>query len=246
MDTTGAQSEDVGDVSQGPPLMIGVRRISATGSRCSLFTLGSAQPLNLSLDLYERTQPVEVGSADGWCAQDGPLLNYAVRDRSADSGCCTSDYFSCLVDGYPGGSCRDQPLETAHLDQPDAFHPGCFQFTGCNELLHPSTPESQRVARLTRRDTHPHRFSSHRSGRNAHLTCDGSDRAARVPRLRPVEPPNGQVVVIELCHWLFSALDPDALALVIMAWNAHRRGAMRSKLQMPKGGLTPENFPEPR
>lgn len=38
----------------------------------------------------------------------------------------------------------------------------------------------------------------------------------------------------------------DALALVIYAWNAFRAGETRSKLQMPKGGLTPENFPEPR
>ena len=94
--------------------------------------------------------------------------------------------------------------------------------------------------------------------------------------------------VIGLCHFLFSAIDPDAadwflaraadgdglakddpiaalrnrivrmrvgggrvneteaLALVIYAWNAFRAGETRSKLQMPKGGLTPENFPEPR
>lgn len=40
--------------------------------------------------------------------------------------------------------------------------------------------------------------------------------------------------------------ETDALALVIYAWNAHRAGEARTKLQMPKGGLTPENFPEPR
>jgi hypothetical protein len=40
--------------------------------------------------------------------------------------------------------------------------------------------------------------------------------------------------------------ETDALALVIMAWNTHRAGERRSKLQMPRGGLTPENFPEPR
>ena len=40
--------------------------------------------------------------------------------------------------------------------------------------------------------------------------------------------------------------DTDALALVIMAWNAHRAGETRTKLQLPRGGLTPENFPEPR
>lgn len=40
--------------------------------------------------------------------------------------------------------------------------------------------------------------------------------------------------------------ETEALALVIYAWNAHRRGETRNKLQMPKGGLTPENFPEPR
>lgn len=40
--------------------------------------------------------------------------------------------------------------------------------------------------------------------------------------------------------------ETEALALVIYAWNAHRAGETRTKLQMPKGGLTPENFPEPR
>ena len=40
--------------------------------------------------------------------------------------------------------------------------------------------------------------------------------------------------------------ETEALALVIYAWNAHRAGGTRSKLQMPKGGLTPENFPVPR
>lgn len=40
--------------------------------------------------------------------------------------------------------------------------------------------------------------------------------------------------------------ETEALALMILAWNAHRAGGSRSKLQMPKGGLTPENFPEPR
>jgi hypothetical protein len=40
--------------------------------------------------------------------------------------------------------------------------------------------------------------------------------------------------------------ETEALALVILAWNAYRAGGSRSKLQMPKGGLTPENFPEPR
>lgn len=40
--------------------------------------------------------------------------------------------------------------------------------------------------------------------------------------------------------------ETEALALTIYAWNAHRSGETRSKLQMPKGGLTAENFPEPR
>jgi hypothetical protein len=33
--------------------------------------------------------------------------------------------------------------------------------------------------------------------------------------------------------------ETEALALMILAWNAHRAGGTRSKLQMPKGGLTP-------
>jgi len=40
--------------------------------------------------------------------------------------------------------------------------------------------------------------------------------------------------------------ETDALPLAINAWNAHRAGERRSKLQLPKGGRTPENFPEPR
>lgn len=40
--------------------------------------------------------------------------------------------------------------------------------------------------------------------------------------------------------------ETEALALAIHAWNAHRAGETRTKLQLPRGGLTPENFPEPR
>lgn len=40
--------------------------------------------------------------------------------------------------------------------------------------------------------------------------------------------------------------ETEALALMVLAWNAHRAGGSRSKLQMPKGGLTPDNFPEPK
>lgn len=40
--------------------------------------------------------------------------------------------------------------------------------------------------------------------------------------------------------------ETEALALVILAWNARRAGETRSKLQLPRGGLTSENFPEPR
>lgn len=40
--------------------------------------------------------------------------------------------------------------------------------------------------------------------------------------------------------------ETEALALVVMAWNARRAGETRSKLQLPRGGLTSENFPEPR
>ncbi|MEI5672988.1 MULTISPECIES: hypothetical protein [unclassified Nocardioides] len=36
------------------------------------------------------------------------------------------------------------------------------------------------------------------------------------------------------------------LALTIRAWNAHRSGQSRAKLQLPAGGLTNENFPLPK
>ncbi|MEV7428337.1 hypothetical protein AB0N29_01850 [Nocardioides sp. NPDC092400] len=40
--------------------------------------------------------------------------------------------------------------------------------------------------------------------------------------------------------------ETEGLALTIRAWNAHRPGEQRTKLQMPKGGLANENFPIPR
>ena len=40
--------------------------------------------------------------------------------------------------------------------------------------------------------------------------------------------------------------ETDALALAINAWNAKRAGETRTKLQLPRGGLTPENFPVAR
>lgn len=40
--------------------------------------------------------------------------------------------------------------------------------------------------------------------------------------------------------------ETTGLALTIRAWNAHRDGKERAKLQLPAGGLTNENFPEPR
>lgn len=40
--------------------------------------------------------------------------------------------------------------------------------------------------------------------------------------------------------------ETEGLALTIRAWNAHRSGTPRTKLQMPKGGLTNENFPLPQ
>jgi hypothetical protein len=38
----------------------------------------------------------------------------------------------------------------------------------------------------------------------------------------------------------------EYIALVIYAWNAHRKGEKRNKLQFPKGGLSNDNFPMPR
>jgi hypothetical protein len=40
--------------------------------------------------------------------------------------------------------------------------------------------------------------------------------------------------------------ETEAIALLVMAWNARRAGERRTKLQLPRGGLTAENFPEPR
>lgn len=39
--------------------------------------------------------------------------------------------------------------------------------------------------------------------------------------------------------------ESQMLALVINAWNAHRRGEKRQRIQDPKGGLTSKNFPMP-
>ncbi len=38
----------------------------------------------------------------------------------------------------------------------------------------------------------------------------------------------------------------DGLGLIIHAWNLHRDGRRVSKVQGPRGGFTPENFPAPR
>lgn len=38
----------------------------------------------------------------------------------------------------------------------------------------------------------------------------------------------------------------EQLALLIIAWNASREARDIHRLQLPKGGLTPKNFPEPR
>ncbi|RLV49008.1 hypothetical protein D9V37_10515 [Nocardioides mangrovicus] len=40
--------------------------------------------------------------------------------------------------------------------------------------------------------------------------------------------------------------ETEAVALTIVAWNVYRTGGTRSKLQLPKGGLTAKNYPEPR
>lgn len=40
--------------------------------------------------------------------------------------------------------------------------------------------------------------------------------------------------------------ETEQLALIILAWNAFREDREMSRLQLPKGGLTPKNFPEPK
>ena len=40
--------------------------------------------------------------------------------------------------------------------------------------------------------------------------------------------------------------EQEQLALIIIAWNAWREDKELSRLQLPKGGLTPKNFPEPK
>lgn len=40
--------------------------------------------------------------------------------------------------------------------------------------------------------------------------------------------------------------DQEQLALMILAWNAWREDRELTRLQLPKGGLTPKNFPEPK
>jgi hypothetical protein len=40
--------------------------------------------------------------------------------------------------------------------------------------------------------------------------------------------------------------EQEQLALMILAWNAWREDRELSRMQLPKGGLTPRNFPEPK
>lgn len=39
--------------------------------------------------------------------------------------------------------------------------------------------------------------------------------------------------------------ETEGLALTIQAWNAYRAGEQRSRLQIPRGGLSNETFPVP-
>lgn len=40
--------------------------------------------------------------------------------------------------------------------------------------------------------------------------------------------------------------ETEQLALIVLAWNAWREDRELSRMQLPKGGLTPKNFPEPK
>ena len=40
--------------------------------------------------------------------------------------------------------------------------------------------------------------------------------------------------------------EQEQLALLILAWNAFREDRKMARPQLPKGGLTAKNFPEPK
>jgi len=65
-----------------------------------------------------------------------------------------------------------------------------------------------------------------------------------VPRNHPARVLRRRIVAMRLAGGRVN--ETEALALTIRAWNAFRSGEMPSKFQMPKGGLTNANFPEPR
>lgn len=65
-----------------------------------------------------------------------------------------------------------------------------------------------------------------------------------VPRDHPARVLNRRIVSMRIAGGRVN--ESEALALTIRAWNAYRAGERPQKLQMPKGGLTNRNFPEPR
>ncbi|WP_436702163.1 hypothetical protein [Nocardioides sp. BYT-33-1] len=65
-----------------------------------------------------------------------------------------------------------------------------------------------------------------------------------VPTGHPARVLHRRIVAMRLAGGRIN--ETEALALTIRAWNAYRRGETPRKFQMPKGGLTNDNFPEPQ
>lgn len=65
-----------------------------------------------------------------------------------------------------------------------------------------------------------------------------------VPRNHPARTLHRRIVTMRLAGGRVN--ETEALALTIRAWNAYRNGENPTKFQMPKGGLSNNNFPEPR
>lgn len=65
-----------------------------------------------------------------------------------------------------------------------------------------------------------------------------------VPRNHPARVLNRRIVSMRIAGGRVN--ESEALALTIRAWNAFRAGETPGKFQMPRGGLTNANFPEPK
>jgi hypothetical protein len=78
----------------------------------------------------------------------------------------------------------------------------------------------------------------------ARVFLDGILDGANLPQGHPVLAFRARIWSSVENHERLS--ETEQLALLVLAWNAWREDRVLSRMQLPKGGLTPQNFPEPK